>query len=879
MAATPPDSQGESEPLAPVPAAAADYRSLFEDAPFGLFRSTPGGRLLLANPAMARLFGYPSAAEMVATVTDVARDLYADPRRRDELRAMVAVTGVVSGFEIEIQRRDGSRGLVVVSGRMVSGPDGRPLFYEGLVEDLTERRRAQDRLHLVLERVTDAFVALDRDWRYTYVNAKAAAIFGRRAEDLIGKHIWTEFPEGVGQPFHRAYERALATQQPTTIEEFYEPYQRWFENRIFPSPEGLTIFFSDVTERKRAELAVREQEARLRLAAHAGNVGLWDWDLETNRVVYSPEWKRQIGYDDHEVSNDFEEWRRRVHPEDLPRALDTVKRYLENPRPDFEQEFRFRHKDGSYRWILARGDVVTGPDGRPRRMLGCHIDLTERKRAEEEIRRSAAELKHAREHLELAQANARIGSWELDAASGGGYWSAEMYRLFDREPAAGPPAFEEFLERIHPDDRAAIPSTVQEEGSVVFRTHPAYGSPRHLEGRFRVIVRDGRRLLFGTTQDVTERVQLLADERRARQTAEASQALLRLLIDGLGPSMFVGLLTPEGVILEANRPALEAAGLSLADVVGKRVDQTYWFSYSEGIQDRLRAAIARGAAGEATRYDERIRATAGRLITIDFSIQPLLDEAGRVRYLIPSAREISDRVRAEEELRRSQTMAALGTVVAGVAHEVRNPLFAMSATLDALEERLSGSRLPHVGVLRQELDRLTRLTTDLVDYGRPARLDLQEVAADELLSAALRDCGRLAEARGVRLVGGAAPGLPSFRADRGRLIQVLSNLIENAVHHAPADSLVSVDVHPARDQDRHWIEFRIEDAGPGFAPEVLARVFEPFFSRRRGGTGLGLSIALRLVEMHGGTITAGNRPEGGAALTVRLPVELPRTAA
>src|SRR5829696_2932227 len=105
----------------------------------------------------------------------------------------------------------------------------------------------------VLERVSDGLVALDRDWRYTYVNSQAASLFGRRPEDLIGRHIWTEFPEGVGQPFHLAYERAMAEQVFIHVESCYEPWNRWFENRIFPSPDGLSIFFRDISQRKRAE--------------------------------------------------------------------------------------------------------------------------------------------------------------------------------------------------------------------------------------------------------------------------------------------------------------------------------------------------------------------------------------------------------------------------------------------------------------------------------------------------------------------------------------------------------------------------------------------------------------------------------------------------
>ena len=117
---------------------------------------------------------------------------------------------------------------------------------------------AMEPLSIVLERVSDAVVALDRNWRYTYVNQQAAALFGAPARGSHRPHIWTEFPEGVGQPFHRAYEKALAEQTFIQMENYYEPWDRWFENRIYPSPEGLSIFFHEITERKRAERSARE---------------------------------------------------------------------------------------------------------------------------------------------------------------------------------------------------------------------------------------------------------------------------------------------------------------------------------------------------------------------------------------------------------------------------------------------------------------------------------------------------------------------------------------------------------------------------------------------------------------------------------------------
>ncbi|HUG10529.1 MAG TPA: PAS domain S-box protein [Opitutaceae bacterium] len=148
------------------------------------------------------------------------------------------------------------------------------------------------------------------------------------------------------------------------------------------------VLAQDVTARQRAEDALRGSEERMRTTAHAANVGLWDWDIVNNTVWYSSEWKAQIGFEDHEIGTDFEEWKSRVHPDDVEPALERVRASLADPGPKYESEFRFRHRDGSYRWMLAQGSLVTNEAGQHIRLLGSQLDITERRRIEAELRAS-----------------------------------------------------------------------------------------------------------------------------------------------------------------------------------------------------------------------------------------------------------------------------------------------------------------------------------------------------------------------------------------------------------------------------------------------------------------------------------------------------------
>jgi signal transduction histidine kinase len=226
----------------------------------------------------------------------------------------------------------------------------------------------------------------------------------------------------------------------------------------------------------------------------------------------------------------------------------------------------------------------------------------------------------------------------------------------------------------------------------------------------------------------------------------------------------------------------------------------------------------------------------------------------------------------EESLRRSELLSAMGRLIAGVAHEVRNPLFSISATLDAFEAEF-GDRLEYktyLEFLRKESRRLNAVMVELLEYGRPVQLDPSPMPLADLLRRAIADCTALANATGVELrLTMAEPG-PLVHADVGRLEGALRNLLDNAIQHSPAGTAISISLDV--DESTSIASCVIEDQGPGFRPEDLPRVFEPFFSRRRGGTGLGLSYVQRVITDHFGTVVARNASPVGASMVVELPL-------
>jgi len=205
-----------------------------------------------------------------------------------------------------------------------------------------------------------------------------------------------------------------------------------------------------------------------------------------------------------------------------------------------------------------------------------------------------------------------------------------------------------------------------------------------------------------------------------------------------------------------------------------------------------------------------------------------------------------------------------------VAHEIRNPLFGLSAMIDALEQR-AGEKLGDLGYvthIRAQIKRLTALVEDLLEYGRPHEPNLESFPVENLLRESVSAAKAHTETQGVDVVV-ETDGEHLIHADRKRLVQVFLNLIDNALQYSPPGSAVRVTA--GVDEESGMVRCMVSDAGPGFDAEDLGRVFEPFFTRRRGGTGLGLSIAQRIVEDHRGRIEARNRAGGGAAVEVMLP--------
>jgi len=269
-----------------------------------------------------------------------------------------------------------------------------PYGYIGMTLDITDQKNINElleenerRYRTTLERITDGFVALDKNWCYTYMNKRAGEIFDRDPNTMIGKHIWTEFPEGIGQPFHRAYEKAMQTQEYISLEEYYPPYNSWFENHIYPSPEGLSIYFKDVTDRKKNEVKLFEAIESLETAEEQAMLGSWEFDIINDKRKWSKQMFRFFGYKPGPEAPPDEDIIKRIHPEDKVNCEKCFKNKKFTEEPNY---FLFRTNPAllPLRYLLCQFDVEYDELGKPIKFRGTLQDITDRVIAEQKTKES-----------------------------------------------------------------------------------------------------------------------------------------------------------------------------------------------------------------------------------------------------------------------------------------------------------------------------------------------------------------------------------------------------------------------------------------------------------------------------------------------------------
>lgn len=355
----------------------------------------------------------------------------------------------------------------------------------------------------------------------------------------------------------------------------------------------------------------------------------------------------------------------------------------------------------------------------------------------------------------------------------------------------------------------------------------------------------------------------LTEERRLAAAVEAAARDWRETFDAMSAAMMV--IAADGTVLRANRTSADWLGLPVASLPGKR-----WSDLGTREPWRRAAELADAARRSSGGLDAEVSdPDSGGA----WEIRADATRAGDGTVIL-AIRDVTATVEMRESARRNESLAALGSVVAGVAHEIRNPMTAIGAHIEALAMAMGsgGGEDESIVALRAEVKRLGHLLEELLEYGRPRASNFERVSLVDVVRSAVAACRHQASRSGVALEVEDA-GTPTLSGDPARLRRAFVNLVENAVQNTPAGGTVTASVSAVDQGKGQLIRCQVADTGQGFKTSDLGRVFEPFFTRRPGGIGLGLPIVRRIFWDHGGSVEITNRPEGGALVLVSFLVE------
>ncbi|MBD2594583.1 PAS domain S-box protein [Nostoc spongiaeforme FACHB-130] len=334
------------------------------------------------------------------------------------------------GVEVLLNREDGVQFNLLLSASPLLNLEKQIIGSVVTLTNITDRRQTEEKiaklvireqaaraeaeasknsLSNILESINDAFIAVDTNWCYTYVNQKAAEIFGRKPQDLIGKNIWQESPELLGRNSYNDLLQALREKSFIQVEKFYPSSKRWFEKRIYPYLEGISIFLKDITKEKQTEISLQESEEHLRLALEASQMGTWDWNILTDNLKWSSRQEELFGITPGKFAGNYEAFLACLHPEDRGRVDQKIVD-AKDKKSEYYVEYRVIWTDSSIHWIAAKGKCIYDDQGTAIRMIGTCLDITQRKEVEVVLQQAKAELeiKVAERTAELSQANTHL---------------------------------------------------------------------------------------------------------------------------------------------------------------------------------------------------------------------------------------------------------------------------------------------------------------------------------------------------------------------------------------------------------------------------------------------------------------------------------------
>ncbi len=842
------------------------------------------GNIIYWNHYAEKLYGWSASDVLGCPIVDVT-PAETTKEQAAEIRSRLQRGESWLG-ELLVRRRDDTTFPAIVIDSPIYDEQGELIGIISVSVDITEHKQleaelaaSEERFRTSIETMLDCFGMYSAirdesgqivDFLIGYVNEAACVNNRLTKEKQIGQRLCELFPAHCEIGLFDEYVKLVETGQPLVKESLYYEniYQgqclsRAFDIRAVKLGDGFAAAWRDITERKQAEEALRVSEQRLRTALEAAHMGTWDWNILTGQITWSDNFKLFLGLTNDRFDGNYQSFIDIIHPEDRARVLQKLEKILQEGK-DYEDEFRIVFPDGNIRWLASQGQVLYDETGKPVRITGIDLDITQRKQAEEKQRKTEQLYRTLASNFPNGVVSLFDKELRYTLTEGKGLAEVGLSKEFLEGKTIAEifsPEVCEIKERAYRRALNGIPNVCE----------IPFGDLHYLMYTLPLRNEQGE-IYAGMSMS-----QNISDRKRAELALLEERNFVSAILDTAGALITV--CDRQGRFIRVNRACERITGYSFDEVKDKCV----WdlFLIPEEIEP-VKAVFQELQAGQCPiehEYYWVIRDGSRRLIS--WSNTAILDAEGSVKYIISIGIDITDRKRAEEIRRALEQAQELSDLrlrfFSMVSHEFRTPLSTILVSAQTLESRAhewpEDKRRKSLRRIESAAKHLTQLLDDVLTINRAetGKLDLNPKAIDlEKFCCSLLEEIQLQSENQHRIDFVNRSNCKNAFLDERLLRSILSNLLSNAIKYSPQGGEIQwiVNCEPGK------VTFNIRDQGIGIPSSDQARIFEPF---HRGnnvgtipGTGLGITVVKKCLDLHGGDISINSVEGSGTTVIVTI---------
>ena len=827
--------------------------------------------------------------------------------------AKVLREGIVVGLanHTVLIRKDGSEIPIDDSGAPIKDKDGKTTGVVLIFRDISERKKAeesltkkQDELQTIIDSSQGLIFYKDCENRFIRVNKAFAKIMGLPKEQLEGRSLFELYPKEEAEAFWIDDKQVIASGKAKVgIEEKMQSKQgqRWVQTDKIPYRDaegniiGVIGFSTDITERKKAEEALKDSGERLQQALEAGELGLWGLDVITGKAWRTLQHDKIFGYNSLLPEWTYQIFLSHVLPEDRAMVDEKFGGAISKGN-EWNFECRIQIHDGQQRWIWAQGRPKFDEKHAVVQMIGLVKDITERKQAEEKVNQSM------KTFLEL-----------IERAPFGIYVINSEFRIAQMNKGSQNGAFRNVRPLIGRDFSEAMhilwPEPTASEIIAHFRHtletgepyySPQFINPRHdveivesyewelqrirlPDGQYGVIcyyfdstkMRETERVLYkaqAKLKNYTENLERLVEERTKK--LEITSLYARNLIEAsLDPLVTI---SAEGKITDVNKATEQVTGCSRKQLIGS--DFSDYFTEPEKAKIGYKRVFSEGFI---TDYPLAIKHKSGKVTEVLYNATVYRNAAGEMQGVFAAARDITERKKAEEQaqeaakkLKDSERLAAIGATAGMVGHDIRNPLQAITGDLYLAKTELAAlpeneqklNALESLEEIEHNIDYINKIVADLQDYARPLNPRAQETNIKSVFNDILAKNGI---PKNIKVTVKVEDKAEKIMADPDYLKRIAANLTLNAIQAMPNGGKLTIRTYV--EEQTNDVLITVKDTGVGIPEDIKPKLFTPMMTTKSKGQGFGLAVVKRMTEGIGGTVAFESIEGKGTTFTVRLP--------